>query len=700
MKRRIVRYLFFLCSSLMSLSAQTVSSSHALPSSSELISRVVSYMLEEAEEEEIDVDDITTQLTRLLDAPIDLNTATPSDLSRLCFLTPLQIENLYYYIQEFGPINVYSELQLVDGIDDYVTQLLLHFVVINPSTAKKKFSLHESLASSKSNFTMRLHSGIETKRGYGNLLPDEKVENGMYLGSRLYHSLSYKLTSSNLQLGLTAEKDPGEPYFSRFNRGFDSYSAHLRINRLGRFSTILVGDYRASFGQGLVLNQSYFYYSNNADVFNVMKSASGITAKSSNDEYNFFRGAATTVRLVPHLYLTALYSYRKMDADTVGGSFTRLLPTGLHRTEQESAYRHTLGMHTTAANLNYSTARWHIGATFYFNHTSLPLIPDENVYNLMSFEGKTQLAGSVDYMVRLRSLKLFGEWALNQSQALATINGVVFSPSERASFLLAHRYYAPRYDLFFSNAFSRLSTSNEHGVYLATKLEPLPLTWLSAYVDVYTHPWMRYHVYAPTKGSRAMVKIEVKPSDQFSAMLRWRMRSDQRSLSIDYVTGRLHEIEDLVVNTLRLQTDYSFGYFTGRTLLEASHSKSVSHGVSSGFVVSQDVGMRFAGPKIRFKAHYVYFNTPDYDCRSYLYEEDILGLYQTPLLYGQGHRYALVFHWQSTIRLNIALKWSQTFYTDQRSIIGIGLEQIDGRRTSDVRLLLSYRFDNHRKKQK
>ncbi len=664
----------------------------------ELLDRIFSYMLEEIEEEEIDYDQLTADFITLLGDPLDLNTATPAQLSQLRFLTDWQIENLYYYIHEFGPMVDLAELQLVDGIDDYLRSLLLPFVQISSASLQERWSLKRALALSRSTLTARYHQGIEQRRGYAPIDPEELLHNpnARYVGSPAYGAFSYKLTSPRgLQANITMEKDPGESFATPHHRGFDSYSAHLKLTDVGPFSTLLIGDYRASFGQGLVLNQSFYRFGN--DVFSPMKSSRGLVAKSSNDEYNFFRGVGATARLVPHLSLSVFYSFRRMDADTTGGMFTRLRSEGLHRTPRESGFRHAVQMHVTGANLSYDVARFHLGATFYYAHTALPRVPDEKVYNLMSFSGKTQLAGSLDYLFRWRSIKLFGEWALNQQAALATINGVSLSPTDRVALMLAHRYYSPRYDLYFADAFSRLSTSNEHGIYLGVKAELFASTWLSGYADVYTHPWMRYQVYAPTVGYRAMAKLEVKPSMHAQFSLRWKLRHDQRNLSTDETDDKLHGVTDYEVNALRLLADYSWGSFSARTVLEGNHSKSGEQGRAWGLAVGQDVAYRFRRPNLSLKAHYVYFHAPDYDNRCFLYEEDILGLYQTPLLYGVGHRYAIVAHWKIVDGLQLAMKWSQTYYTDRRTPIGSGLELLEENHVSDLRLQLVYSFSNRRR---
>lgn len=66
------------------------------------------------------------------------------------------------------------------------------------------------------------------------------------------------------------------------------------------------------------------------------------------------------------------------------------------------------------------------------------------------------------------------------------------------------------------------------------------------------------------------------------------------------------------------------------------------------------------------------------------------------MLYGIGHRYALIARWKIADGLRLAMKWSQTFYSDHREGIGSGLEYLDKNHVSDLRLQLVYSFPNRR----
>ncbi|MBK8472078.1 MAG: hypothetical protein IPL33_07835 [Sphingobacteriales bacterium] len=57
----------------------------------------------------------------------------------------------------------------------------------------------------------------------------------------MYARYRYKY-GNKISYGITAEKDPGEPFFKGANaQGFDFYSAHLYLRDIGIFKHIALG---------------------------------------------------------------------------------------------------------------------------------------------------------------------------------------------------------------------------------------------------------------------------------------------------------------------------------------------------------------------------------------------------------------------------------------------------------------------------
>ncbi|MDR1698765.1 MAG: helix-hairpin-helix domain-containing protein, partial [Prevotellaceae bacterium] len=247
--------------------------------------------ISENSEREIDVTELVEDLQWFAEHPINLNNAKREEFERLGFLSGLQIENLMFYLYRHSPVASIYELQLVEGLDSESLQNLLPFVYVGEKTEtqRKPLTFGELMKRGRNNVYLRANGTFEEKAGYTN-----DVKNP-YLGEPFYASARYLFSSSNkLFFGIVAEKDEGEPFWTSKNKGFDFYSAHFQLRDVGRFKNIVAGDYRASFGLGLVVSNNFLIGKSSA-VLNVTPTTTGLRHSSSMQEYNFLRGVGTTV---------------------------------------------------------------------------------------------------------------------------------------------------------------------------------------------------------------------------------------------------------------------------------------------------------------------------------------------------------------------------------------------------------------------
>lgn len=202
------------------------------------------------EAESTDWEDELEELSHRLTQKLNLNTATRQQLEMFPFLSDIQVENLLAYVYVHGDMQTLYELQLVEEMDKATIERLLPFVCVVPSREEEKFpSLKRILKYGKHEATARFDVPFYTRKGYET----------SYLGPSLYHSLRYNFRySDRLQMGVTGEKDAGEPFFALHDRqGYDYYSFYLLMKDCGRLQTLAVGNYKASFGQGLALGNSF-----------------------------------------------------------------------------------------------------------------------------------------------------------------------------------------------------------------------------------------------------------------------------------------------------------------------------------------------------------------------------------------------------------------------------------------------------------
>ncbi|MBP1676585.1 MAG: hypothetical protein H6Q20_1144 [Bacteroidetes bacterium] len=656
----------------------------------ETIERIIADIFEQytAEtEQSIDYESFYNDLMELAQNPIAINTATKEELEKMPFLSALQVENILFYLYKFGQMHSIYELQLVDGLDMTDVRRMLPFVTLGDAAAKEnKLNLKNVLKYGKNDVFLRLDRDLEKKTGYETNDAGEKP----YLGSSLYNSIKYKFRyKDRLALGVTLEKDAGEPFWTKKNKGYDFYSFHAQINNTGLFKTIVLGDYSASFGQGLVFG-SGFSVGKSSYVLNVAQRTTGLKKYSSTDEINFFRGAGATFKY-KKLDITAFYSAKKIDGDTAAGAFASVYRTGLHRTANELEKKHTVWQQSAGFNAGYMEKNLQIGFTAAYLKLDHKLEPDSALYNYFYFRGNRQFSLGFNYRFRWNKFYFFGETASTGSKSVATINGCTFAPVSRVNLLMLFRYYSPSYDAYFSRAFSEGSrVGNQRALYLATEVRPIKRWKISAYADNYKFLWPRYGTDIPSVGKDYLVLLEYAPRRDIS--MQWRIKTEKQQQNVSGSTTPLTSVTTAEKSSARYQLSYSIGSFSFRNVIEGNMAREGLHPYSYGIMALQDLSYTFRTIPLKVDVRYHFFDAAVYDNRLYAYEKDILYAFSIPAFYGVGARYYLNMSYEINKQLTVWMKIAQTTYSDDREITGTGTEQIRGNRSTDVRFLIKWEF--------
>ena len=240
---------------------------------------------------EIDYTSLYEDLNYFLNNPLNLNTASKENLEKLQFLNDFQIKSLLDYIQKNGKMLSIYELQLVYGFTLNEITKILPFITISETQVTGSFKLKNALKYGNHQVFLRGQEILEKQVGYNSISDSALLEkpNSRYLGSSYKLYTKYKYNYKNkIYWGFTAEKDPGEEFFTGNNKnGFDFYSAHLQINDIGIFKTITLGDFQAKFGQGLIL-WSDMGLGKTPYVLNIRKKVQGLKKYSSTNENVFF----------------------------------------------------------------------------------------------------------------------------------------------------------------------------------------------------------------------------------------------------------------------------------------------------------------------------------------------------------------------------------------------------------------------------
>lgn len=643
-------------------------------------------------EDEGRIEALYADLSYLTEHPFELNTVSRDQLKRLPFLSDQQIDKLLEHRERYGKMVSFYELKNVESFDFDTISLLLSFIYIAENNVDKPpIHVKNLLKLGNNELYIRYDQCFQQKRGYGSY-PDsvlQKYPNRQYLGEPFYHSLRYSYTfDERLQFGVVAEKDAGEPFWNGYHKGYDYYSAHFFMKDMNKWlKSLAVGDYKVSFGQGLVMSND-FSPSRSAQVAQAERRTNGFRRHYSTNEFDFFRGAASTVS-IRNMDISLFYSYRKLDADVENNTISSFKTDGLHRLLRDREKIRTVPMQTYGGNIRYASPNVCVGITaLSYTFGSLTAEPDPKPYNLFYFRGNRNMNASVDYLLKTRWIKFYGETALSLNGAWATLDAFQLTPTSYFTLLLLYRYYDRRYQAFFGNAFSQSSTvQNEQGVYLGMQWTPFARWKLSVYVDRFRFPWLKYGVDAPSTGQEYMIQADYSPKRNISFYIRYKYK--QREQNITEETSL--QILPSVQQRFRFQFLCSL---TPSVLLKTSADGILYSGKnksSKGWMLSQSIGWKPLHIPFQTDLYAAFFQTDDYDTRLSSYEKNILYAYATSSFYGTGFRGALSFRWNLLKRLSLSLKYACTYYFD-RDVIGTEQEEIDGCLKTDLYAVLHWKF--------
>ena len=659
----------------------------------ELLDAIYSQIAENNESENGDHSELYEDLLNFSQHPINLNQTNKEELEKLQFLTDRQIENILYYLYMQSPIETIYELRLVDGLYKQDIQNLLPFVYVGEAKKKtKKLKWKDVLKYGKQELLTRIDRGLETKEGY-TFIPEEELSenpNKRYIGNPYYYSLKYRFRySTRVLFGFTVEKDAGEQFWGTYQKGFDFYSVHLQLNDIGKFKTIVAGDFSASFGQGLVLNTNYGF-GKSSMVTNVGTKINGLRKYSSTNEYNFLRGVGNTIKL-GKIELSTFYSNKMIDGDTINGSFSSIKIDGLHRTANDLSKKNTVNIQVFGSHIAYQLKQFLVGSTLIHTFLNHSLTPKSYPYNYYYFSGTKQTAGSLDYKFRWRRLFLFGETAITDKPAIASINGLSISPISSLDLLILHRYYSPKYDVIFANAFGESSrNSNEEGLYLGVEAHLFENWKFAAYADSYRFPWLKFGIDKPSTGYDFLFQTDYTPTDAIKMYARFRFEEKEDNLTNDSL--KTPTVSNYNRSSLRYVLQYDFSeQLLLKNTLESTYSQKADENPTWGFLISQDLSFSFAKIPLSIDLRYEFFDAENYENRIYSYEKDVLYAFSIPALYGKGNRWYLNFKYSPLENLSLYFKIGQTTYFNKYTI-GSGLEEIEGNQKTDGRILIKWKW--------
>lgn len=616
---------------------------------------------EEVDEE--DGDEWLMELTELHEHPLDLNNALPEDLLRVPTLTEGAVEQIHAYIYLHGAIQSVGELRLVPGLTEEMLRVLPLFVRFTPKTSVWRTSNKpkwEGRVDYRTDVPMYYRKGYCVSPGYA--------------GDPLYHRFRAELEKGDFRSGFRMEKDPGERYY-------DSYGGFVELKGKGVLQRAIVGDYRAGFGQGLVLGSSSQWGISS----HILPPSQGIRPMKGMDEYRFLRGASTELRFhTPEcgdFSFTPFVSWRRLDAAlNEDGTVKTLHRDGLHRTQSEREGKRAVGFFSLGGHLGWKYRWLSFGLTGLWQQSSRILQPGDALYRQIYPHGSRFGNMGLDYSCSWYRLQVSGEVAYSTKRGgWATLHRIQWTALRRLQLSLLPRFYSYRYHSLLASApvSSGSTPQNESGITLHLSTQLLEGLSLTAYADAAHHPWPRYGISQSDEQFRAQAEVEFRPlnSHQFLATYRWRHGPERGDVLRTHHQTRLQwewkpaERHSLRTSLLTHHVERRTGWGTA--------ARWQFH--TPGERWSQTLGLAF-------------FDTQGYLRRIWIYEPSLMGAISNGTFSGRGVRGVTKLRWMSRCaRWLLEAKWGSTYRLDT-AVQSSGLQTILGRWKTDIGALVRFLF--------
>src|SRR5699024_7833903 len=596
------------------------------------------------EEMEQESEQLRQYLQELAAHPRNINHADLNDLRRVPGLNLRLAKAILTYRQEEKPFEDPEELLKVTGIGRVTFKKIAPYITIGDGLklSKTLYTDHRYWTDN-SHFQMfsRYQRDLQEKRGYL-LSPEERG----YLGSPIKYYQRVQYRSNHLSVNITQEKDAGE--LLPGPNQFDHQSWHLALKDNGRLQMLTVGDYSLSFGQGLVLSSGSFFGKGSDVIGAANRSGRGIKAYTSAQEANFQRGAAFTYGR--KLQLTGFYSSRKRTATEISQDTVRMpRADGYHRTKREYSRRLNTGQKLYGGHLQLTLPFGVIGATGYRVRFDRYITATDQPYARYDFTGKSTSVFGTDYTLLLGPAILFGEAARSENGGWGLVAGLESSIGSSTQLTAAYRNYQKNFQSIFGYGFGEQSGSpkNEECIYLGLQQAIGERFTVSAYMDQFNFPSARFGTHQPTKGNDWLIRIKGAFSSKLKAYLQFRNRVKESEYKVVTEQGRSERrlgeeqrggirgnIEFWVNEKIRL-----------RTSAEWIRSNKAGEDMESGYLLYQDMRL-LLGENLKIDARITVFDTESYTSRAYQFENDLLYVFSSKVLFDRGERMYILLNYE------------------------------------------------------
>ena len=446
------------------------------------------------------------------------------------------------------------------------------------------------------------------------------------------------------EICLLTQKDPSESKL--FYSYYFSYQTDSTIEK------IIVGRYKLSFGQGLILASKLGLSKGSAVTTLPMKTNFSLKGYSSSYEIWFLEGACAKIKLI-NISFIPFISFTDLPVSKEDDKITSFNETGLINSNQKYTKENIAGLHTHLNLKNLS-----FGSTLFYQKFDDKFADDNLNNDYYSF--------STDLQFRYENLDHATEFAI-ADEKIAFVSLLRWGKSNFRQLLLV-RHYPKYFPTWHGKPFSSQSSfDNENGIYLGweTKVKK----WkIRSYFDIWNYPDTRYFEKMATVGNEEYIQAERKWKNQKVLVTINHTHHKNKDKNVSF--------EDIAKITSFQRTTVRFDWWQyGENVTFKNRIEYVCEHYSEydktefGFLCYQMV-------KVTFPKWESIFQIATYhsDVLHYMYEYSLNGMMQTEILSDDGFFCYFLLNYDITSTIHFQLKISDHFNTPDSFEIGSLLE--------------------------
>jgi len=605
--------------------------------------------------------------------PLELNSASADQLAASGLFTSFQIHNLIKFRERFGSLYSIYELVGITGFRLSQIQEIAPYLSVNQMTR---------MPGAKGNRHMvmiNLGQSVPKKSGYHSL--PETGGTRAYSGSPLKTDIRIKSElGRSLSLGLTYEKDAGEPFINGIKPQFISGYLQYRGDR--HLKQVVLGNFKLHHGLGLV-NGTGFIHSPESLMVN-RQSMSRLRAYSSKSETGYERGVGCVLDLkIIDLLIWASYlqmdlSLRSLPENPENINWVKYFRTsGLHRTMGEQAGQNLAYRIHSGVQALYKAKNMDVGLMLGLEATGLTGRGTDSLRSISN--SKPGNSFSLHGNWRKDHLHIFGELAVDRWKSAAIFLGATCHFSDFVQGRIFLHQYGVNYRGLKPSAYSSGSSiENEQGFALCLHVEPGRLITADFTGELFNYPGPRYTCLVPSMGYRYSIVLKNTRTANLSWKFLWLKKSWQTTPGDGKIGVR--SIQNSEVDRIDLQIG-SHQRITWQSRFILSLYSQGSTPVP-GYAAVQQIKLP-ASKVLKCVVQFVLFHVEDWENRIYLYEPGFYYGFSFPSYYGSGQKSTVVLTFKPLIKLTIAGKIALTSYHDRKSI-GSGNDLIQGNQKWEI----------------